>query len=95
MSIEKLASKYISFTEKVLAEIMISSDPTPLDKERIDNVLEHVKAYVEDAKYYRSERRFDVSLASIAYCEGLLDALKILGAVMFEWPTSMKEGRER
>jgi hypothetical protein len=94
MNCEELTSKYISFTEKVLAEIMISSDPFTINKEIIDNVIEHAKAYVADAKYYRSEMRFDVSLASIAYCEGLLDALKMFGAVMFEWPTSMREGRE-
>jgi len=44
------------------------------------------KAYLQDAKYYRDGKRFDVSLASVAYCEGLLDALKMLGAVKFEWP---------
>ena len=95
MNCEELASKYISFTEIVLAEIMISSSLITIDKEIIDNVIEHVKAYVADAKYYRNEGRFDVSLASIAYCEGLLDTLKMFGVVMFEWPTSMREGRKR
>jgi FAD synthetase len=52
----------------------------------IRKVVESAKAYLEDAKYYRDKRRFDVSLTSIAYCEGMLDALRLLGAVKFEWP---------
>lgn len=53
-------------------------------------VVEFAKAYFEDAKYYRDRKRFEVSLASVAYCEGLLDALKLLGAVKFEWPIKGK-----
>jgi len=45
---------------------------------------------VEDAKYYKLQKKLEVSLTSIAYCEGLLDALKLLGAVKFEWPTNQK-----
>jgi FAD synthetase len=41
---------------------------------------------LQDAKYYRDNGKLEVSLASVAYCEGLLDALKMLGAVKFEWP---------
>jgi len=53
--------------------------------------LELAKAYLQDAKYYRDEGKLEVSLASVAYCEGLLDALKMLGMVKFEWPRKKEE----
>jgi len=45
---------------------------------------------LKDAKYYKDEKKFETSLTSIAYCEGLLDALRLLGVVKFEWPTKKK-----
>jgi FAD synthetase len=62
--------------------------------EDIEKVIKHAKAYLDDAKYYRDKKRFEVGLTSIAYCEGLLDALKLLGAVSFEWPTKAKKKRK-
>jgi hypothetical protein len=46
---------------------------------------------LEDAKYYKDQKRFETSLTSVAYCEGLLEALRLLGAVKFEWPTNQLE----
>jgi len=34
---------------------------------------------LEDAKYYEDKSKLETSLASVAYCEGLLDALRLLG----------------
>lgn len=88
MMLEQLVSKYIASAEHVLAElqIIVGDDGLRLSRESILEVVGLAKAYLQDAKYYRDDRRFDVSLASVAYCEGLLDALKMLGAVKFEWP---------
>jgi hypothetical protein len=36
---------------------------------------------LQDAKYFLQQKNFDTSLTSIAYCEGLLDALKLIGAI--------------
>jgi FAD synthetase len=69
--------------------MQISETPVYLDVNNVKGIVDFAKAYLEDAKYYRDRKRFEVSLASVAYCEGLLDALKLLGAVKFEW--SMKE----
>ncbi|MBN1245448.1 DUF357 domain-containing protein [Candidatus Bathyarchaeota archaeon] len=55
-------------------------------EESVDNILGYVTAYLEDAKYYKAQEKFETSLTSVAYCEGLLDALRLLGAVNFEWP---------
>ncbi|MEM2319318.1 MAG: DUF357 domain-containing protein [Candidatus Bathyarchaeia archaeon] len=85
MSLEKLTSKYIASVEHVFAVLEMVENPPSLTLDAVKQVLEHARAYLQDAKYYREEKRFEVSLASVAYCEGLLDALKMLGAVRFEW----------
>ncbi|KPV63960.1 MAG: hypothetical protein AOA66_0541 [Candidatus Bathyarchaeota archaeon BA2] len=40
---------------------------------------------LEDAKYYQKGGKLEIGLASVAYCEGLLDALRLLGVVKFSW----------
>ncbi len=94
MSLEALASRYIASAERVLAEVKVVANPPSLDAKDIRKVMEAARAYLKDAKYYRDRKRFEVSLASVAYCEGLLDALKLLGAVKFKWPAK-KEKRKR
>lgn len=86
MSMNKLALKYIDSTERVLKHLELSKTRVTINPVRISNVVDSAKAYFEDAIYYREKKKFGVSLTSIAYCEGLLDALRLLGAVKFEWP---------
>jgi hypothetical protein len=88
MSLETLTSKYIASTEKVLKEMQQTKDAVTVTEENVANILNYVNNYLEDAKYYKAQKSFETSLTSIAYCEGLLDALKLLGTVKFEWPTS-------
>jgi hypothetical protein len=90
MSLEALASKYIVSTENVLKEMQRVQGAITVNEECVDNILGYVSSYLEDAKYYKAHKRFETSLTSIAYCEGLLDALKLLGAVKFEWPANTK-----
>ena len=90
MSLEVLASKYIVSAEKVLKEMQRVKGTIALNDENVNKIIEYATAYLADAKYYKAQKRFETSLTSIAYCEGLLDALKLLGAVKFEWPTSTK-----
>ena len=90
MSLETLASKYIISTEKVLKELQQTKNTIKVTEEDVDIILHYVKDYMKDAKYYLSQKRFETSLISIIYCEGLLDALKLLGAVKFEWPTRVQ-----
>jgi hypothetical protein len=93
MSLEELVSKYIASAENVFGEIKVTENVARLGVECIRKVVDFAKAYLEDAKYYRDEKKFEISLASIAYCEGLLDALKLLGAVKFEWPERRKSAK--
>jgi len=90
MSLETLTSKYIASTEKVLNEMQRVKGAIALSEESVNNIIEYVTAYLADAKYYKAQKNFETSLTSIAYCEGLLDALRLLGAVKFEWPANTK-----
>jgi hypothetical protein len=86
MSLEALVSKYVEAAEKVVGELKRVQGPITVSEERVDSVMEYVSTYLRDAKYYKAQKRFETSLTSIAYCEGLLDALRLIGAVKFEWP---------
>lgn len=93
MSLEALATKYIISAQKVMEKIQRIKGSITVAEESVDDILGYVTAYLEDAKYYKAQKRFETSLTSVAYCEGLLDALRLLGAVKFEWPT--KAGRKK
>jgi FAD synthetase len=95
MSLEKLVSKYVASTEHVLRKMERVEHSINVDIRGIEKVVEYVKAYLDDAQYYRNEKKFEVSLASVAYCEGLLDALRLLGAVKFEWPVKRERRSEK
>ncbi len=90
MSLEALTSKYISSAEKVLKELQQTKVPISVTEESVGNILGWASDYLKDAKYYKAQGKFETSLTSVAYCEGLLDALRLLGAVKFEWPTNQE-----
>jgi FAD synthetase len=80
-----LAAKYIEKTERALRELEITQKPVCLDPMRMDEVVDEAKRYLDDAKYYLGKGEDETSLASVAYSEGLLDALRMLGLARFEW----------
>ena len=87
MSLKELTSKYIQNSERVLAEIKLVTDVVVIDEEKIKGIIESARQYLNDAKYYELQNRLETSLASVSYCEGLLDALRLLGVVEFTWPS--------
>jgi len=93
VSLEALINKYIGSAEKVLKELQKTQMPIAMTEVAMSDVLSWAANYLEDAKYYRAEGKLETSLTSVAYCEGLLDALRLLGAVKFEWPTSQEKER--
>jgi len=94
LSAEELASKYIDSAEHVFREMQVVKDEINVDQSKIKEAVDWAKDYLEDANYYREKKKFEVSLTAIAYCEGLLDALRLLGAVSFEWPPRTKRKRK-
>jgi FAD synthetase len=77
--------------EKVFGELKRNQTPTSLTEEMVASVLSYAKDYLEDAKYYKAQGNLETSLTSVAYCEGLLDALRLIGSVNFEWPTNQEK----
>jgi len=85
MTVEELVTKYIRGAERVIQEIGQLPEDVHLNREEAKKVFDWAKRYLEDAKYYQKEGKLETSLTSVAYCEGLLDALRLLGAVEFSW----------
>ena len=85
MTVEKLVAKYIRGAERVIKEIGEIPEDVCLNREEAKTVFDWAKRYLEDAKYYQEKGKLETSLTSVAYCEGLLDALRLLGAVEFSW----------
>lgn len=69
-TVEKLLSKYLQNTERVFAEIKLSQKVVSVDREKARHIIDVAKRYLEDAKYYRDRKRFEIGLVSIAYSEG-------------------------
>ena len=74
----------------VLKELKRTQAPIKLTEENVNNILRWAVDYLEDAKYYKAQGKLETSLTSVAYCEGLLDALRLIGAVNFEWSANQK-----
>ena len=85
MTVEELASEYIRKTERLFEELKTVQGQAHSHAGSVREVIEEARRYLQDAKYYLEKGRFETSLASIAYCEGLLDALRMLGFVTFSW----------
>jgi FAD synthetase len=91
MSLEVLTSKYIALAEIVLTTMQKNPLPIAITEKSLDDLISYLYDYLEDAKYYKASGKLETSLTSIAYCEGILDALRLLGAVTFEWPTTTEQ----
>ena len=76
--------------ELIFKELKRTQTPISLTGESVADVLRWANDYLEDAKYYKAQGKLETSLTSVAYCEGLLDALRLIGAVNFEWPTNQE-----
>lgn len=90
MSLQALLLKYIQNSEEVIAEIKLKEDVVVLDEDKIREIIEHAKRYLNDAKYYGEKKQYETALAAVAYCEGILDGLRLLGMVEFKWPSAQE-----
>jgi FAD synthetase len=85
-TIKQLLSKYIENTEQVFGELKLCQKVVYVDREKAKEIVDAARRYLEDAKYYQAKKRFETGLASVAYSEGLLDALRLLKVAEFTWP---------
>ena len=72
------ARRYIATLEKNLQEHSPLKDSASVDAANIAAVSDTIHRYLQDSQFYLDNGKPTTSLASIAYAEGLLDALKFL-----------------
>jgi len=82
--IDRLIAKYTQGCRKVLEEIKNKELPVTITEGQVKEMIEHTERYLDDAEYYKTDQK-GVALTSVAYAEGILDALNLLGLVEFEW----------
>ena len=88
MSTQALLLRYIQSSEKVFAEVELRHDIGVQNRGKVTEVIEYAKRYLSDAKFYGEKQQYETGLVSVAYCEGMLDALRLLGLVEFTWPNT-------
>ena len=82
--LETLIEKYGRSCRKAVEDLTFANLPKALTEEEVKALIGHAVRYLEDAEYYSGERKA-TALASTSYAEGILDALRLLGLVDFEW----------
>jgi FAD synthetase len=78
---EERARTYLAVMERALKLTEGVSNPEAL------RVVDYAKRYVADSRYYLETAKPTTALASIAYAEGLLDSLSIMGVADLKKPT--------
>jgi len=82
--LDDLIEKYIQSCRKALDELVVGALPMGVGEAEVKDLIEHAERYLSDAMYYAGERR-ETALASVCYSEGILDALRLLRLVEFDW----------
>jgi len=85
LTIDELVLKYINKAEVAFKELTRKSSFKMLTENAVEEVIMEAERYLKDSIYYYNKNKFEISLASITYCEGLLDALRILKLIDFSW----------
>ncbi len=86
------SSRYIAATEKILRQMKYKSPSEKRYHLRADGVIDLAKQYLKDAIYYHSKKDYGTSLTCVAYAEGLLDSLRKLGWLEYEWERGVLPG---
>ena len=84
----KKLDRYIKATERVFSTMEACPPVEDALKKRMDENISLSKLYLSDSKYYLDKSDYITALVCIAYCEGLIDALKNLGWLKYEWTFS-------
>lgn len=72
------ARKYITNLTTELNKTSTKTEDAGVRAANIGKVTDAIRRYLQDARHYLDQGRATTSLASVAYAEGLLDALRFL-----------------
>jgi hypothetical protein len=78
--------KYIAALSKTLGKLIVKDGDRVVSASNISRVADSIQRYLADARHYLSQGRSTTSLTSIAYAEGLLDALTFLELAQLKDP---------
>lgn len=91
---EERLLKYFSYVDKIIRGMKLKAPPNL--KAQVEMIVDNAKRYYDDAKHYMNLRDYPTSYICIAYCEGLLDTLKLLNLIeVVEGAGAMAEKRKR
>ena len=82
--LERLVERYVRSCRGALEGLTLGTLPRDVGEAEVKDLIEEAERYLRDAMHYASERGA-TALASVCYGEGILDALRLLGLVEFEW----------
>jgi len=72
------ARRYIGITERAIQNQKFKEENHQIRPEDVKKIFDTIQRYINDARYYLAHGKATTALASVAYAEGLLDALKFL-----------------
>ena len=72
------AERYLVMIQNALENQKFKNTDHKVHHENVKKVLDTIHRYITDARYYLEHEKATTALASVAYAEGLLDALKFL-----------------
>lgn len=78
------AKAYVAKVGAALSKLQLKGE-RKVGEAEVARAIDHAKRYWLDAKYFLEEGMFATALASVSYAEGILDAMKILNLIAFEW----------
>lgn len=74
--------RYRSNLKRVLSEVDVKRCGRV---DEVMKVLDLAKRYYEDAEHFKEKGEIETALISLAYSEGLLDGLRLMGHIQFSW----------
>ena len=83
-ALERLIAKYSASCRRAIGNLETRESPRATTPDEVKALIEHAERYLNDADHYAGDRKA-TALASVSYAEGILDALRLLGLVSFEW----------
>lgn len=82
--LDLLVEKYVRICRGALDGLRMVTLPREVGEGEVKDLIAEAERYLRDAMYYAPES-VATALASVCYSEGILDALRLLGLVEFEW----------
>ena len=87
--VDERYNKYSENLKRVFSELEIKKSDA-----KVNDIIDLAKRYLKDAEYFKNENKHITALISLAYSEGLLDALRFIDYVNFAWTDSGNENKK-